>query len=220
MYTLYEHVNKINGKRYIGITGRNPQERWGRGGKNYRTTPRFFSAIEKYGWDNFEHNIVKDNLTREEACKMEKDLIKKYRTQEKLFGYNILEGGDTPVIPEEVRQKMSKSKMGNKNGNHPCSEETKEKIRQSLIGKPFSKERKKKLSEAAKKRHVPCSDGKRKTLSKSYPKKCPVFCEETGKTYESVQECARQLNLFATNVSKVCKGKLSHAKGYHLKYSI
>lgn len=36
--------------------------------------------------------------------------------------------------------------------------------------------------------------------------------------YKSVQECARQLNLQATLVSKVCKGKPLTTGGYHLKY--
>ena len=39
-----------------------------------------------------------------------------------------------------------------------------------------------------------------------------------GKIYESIQECARQLNLEATNISKVCGGKGKTVKGYHLKY--
>ena len=45
-----------------------------------------------------------------------------------------------------------------------------------------------------------------------------VYCLETNTIYKSVQECARQLNLQATLVSKVCRGKLLTTGGYHLKY--
>ena len=78
MYTVYEHVNKINKKRYIGITSQNPQQRWRCNGCNYKSSPRFYYAIQKYGWDNFEHNILFQNLTKEEACKKEQELIKFY----------------------------------------------------------------------------------------------------------------------------------------------
>lgn len=219
MYTVYQHKNKINGKMYFGITSRTPSERWGKNGSSYKTTPHFYSAIQKYGWDNFEHNILYQNLTKEEACEIEKSLIKKYKTQNRKFGYNILEGGQAAELPIEVREKMSKAMMGNKNGlGHPCSEEKKKKISDSQKGRKFSEKHKRKLSEAAKQRHVPCSQDKRKKLSQNYPKQKQVYCVETDTIYRSVQECARQLHLYATNVSKVCRGIHQTTGGYHLKY--
>lgn len=219
MYTVYQHKNKINGKMYFGITSRTPRERWGKNGSHYKTTPHFYSAIQKYGWDNFEHNILYQNLTKEEACEIEKTLIKKYKTQNRKFGYNILEGGQAAELPIEVRKKMSKAMMGNKNGlGHPCSKEKKKKISDSQKGRKFSEEHKRKLSEAAKQRHVPCSQDKRKKLSQNYPKQKRVYCVETDTIYRSVQECARQLHLHATNVSKVCRGIHQTTGEYHLKY--
>ena len=219
MYTVYQHKNKINGQMYFGITSRTPSERWGKNGSYYKTTSHFYSAIQKYGWDNFEHNILYQNLTKEEACEIEKSLIKKYKTQDRKFGYNILEGGQATELPIEVREKMSKAMMGNKNGlGHPCSEEKKKKISDSQKGRKFSEEHKRKLSEAAKQRRVPCSQDKRKKLSQNYPKQKRVYCVETDTIYRSVQECARQLHLYATNVSKVCRGIHQTTGGYHLKY--
>ena len=49
MYIVYQHKNKINNKIYIGITSRTPQERWGKQGCNYKTSPYFYNAIQKYG---------------------------------------------------------------------------------------------------------------------------------------------------------------------------
>lgn len=219
MYTVYQHKNKINGKIYFGITGRKPEERWGNNGSNYKSTPHFYSAIQKYGWDNFEHNILYKNLTEGEACNIEQILIKKYHTQDREYGYNILEGGQASQLPKEIREKMSKAMMGNQNGlGHPCTEEKKQKISMAQKGRRLTEEHKAKLSEAAKKRHVPCSEEKKKTLSQNYPNKRRVYCDETDTVYSSVRECARQLNLHATLVSKVCRGKLHTTGGYHLKY--
>lgn len=46
-----------------------------------------------------------------------------------------------------------------------------------------------------------------------------VLCVETGKTYTTIKECAEELGLFATTISKVCKGKCKSYKGYHFKYA-
>lgn len=47
------HKNKINNKVYIGQTHQTLKERWGKNGSGYRTSPHFYHAIQKYGWDNF-----------------------------------------------------------------------------------------------------------------------------------------------------------------------
>ena len=219
MYIVYQHKNKINGKIYIGITSRTPQERWGNNGSNYKSSPHFYSAIQKYGWDNFEHNILFTNLTKEQACLKEQELIKHFNTMDREFGYNSTSGGEFFVMNEETKQKISQSMKGNKNNlGHACSEEKKKKISESQKGRELTEEHKQKLSEAAKKRHVPCSEEKKKKLSQSYPNKRKVYCEELNMIFESVQECGRFIGAPATNISKVCNGKGKTVKGYHLKY--
>ena len=79
MYTVYQHKNKINGKVYIGITSQKPEQRW-RNGEGYKSSPHFYSAIQKYGWDNFEHNILFVELTKEQACLKEQELIKEFNS--------------------------------------------------------------------------------------------------------------------------------------------
>lgn len=91
-YCVYIHINKINCKKYIGISS-DVAKRWSNKGKNYYDQV-FGLAIQKYGWDNFEHKIIKENISKEEACKLEQDLIKKYNTRNKEFGYNRSDGGD------------------------------------------------------------------------------------------------------------------------------
>lgn len=219
-YSVYKHVNKVNGKQYIGITKLSPEMRWGVEGINYRNKcPHFWNAIQKYGWDNFEHIVVVSGLTKQEACEMEISMIKELRTQDKRFGYNILEGGTAPSIPDEVRAKMSKSMAGNKNGlGHPCSAEKKKKISDAQKGRRLTEEHKRKLSVAKSgKSHPPLSEEVRKKISDSHDK-VPVYCAETDLVYPSVHECARQLGLWTTLISKCCSGRLRSTGGYHLSY--
>lgn len=67
MFFIYMHRNKINKKVYIGITSREPHVRWGKNGNNYNRHKHFYSAIKKYGWDNFEHKILTTVESKEEA---------------------------------------------------------------------------------------------------------------------------------------------------------
>lgn len=217
MYTVYQHKNKINGKIYIGITMQKPEQRW-RYGEGYKSSPHFYAAIQKYGWDNFEHNILFQNLTKEEACKKEQELIAKFNSINREFGYNSTSGGEIFVMNKETKQKISQAMMGNKNGlGHPCSEEKKRKISKAQKGRTLTEEHKQKLSEAAKKRHTPCSEQTKENIRKSSHKK-PVYCEELDIIFESVQECSRQLGIPATNISKLCGGRGKTLKGYHLRY--
>ena len=218
MYTVYQHKNKINGKVYIGITSQKPEQRWGSQGCNYKSSPHFYSAIQKYGWDNFEHNILFTELTKEQACLKEQELIKEYNSMNREFGYNSTSGGDIFTMNEETKQKISQAMMGNQNNlGHPCSEEKKKKISNAQKGREFTEKHKQKLSEAAKNRHVPCSEDKKQILKEKSHKK-PVYCEELDKIFESVQECGRQLGIPATNISKLCNGRGKTLKGYHLRY--
>ena len=86
-YNVYKHTNLINHKSYIGITSQKCESRWGINGKGYELQPKFYHAIQKYGWDNFQHDILYTNLDKETALKIEADLIKTYDTIKN--GYNI-----------------------------------------------------------------------------------------------------------------------------------
>lgn len=72
MNYIYIHKNKENGKVYIGQTKRDPERRWSKEGKYYRNCKRFYSAILKYGWDGFEHEILKKDVKDSDVnfCKL------------------------------------------------------------------------------------------------------------------------------------------------------
>lgn len=130
-YILYCHQNKINGKLYFGITSTSLDMRF-RNGRGYKKQV-FYRAIKKYGWDNFNHIIILDNLEHDIACECEKFLIKKYKTNDSNFGYNITEGGEgnTSSPSDESILKHSLATRGEKHwhyGQH-WDEEIKQKMR-------------------------------------------------------------------------------------------
>ena len=72
----------------------NPEQRWSYEGRGYNKSPHFWNAIQKYGWDNFEHEILFSELTFDEACLQEIEMIRLLNTTDDRFGYNISSGGN------------------------------------------------------------------------------------------------------------------------------
>lgn len=97
-YCVYKHTSPSY-KIYIGITN-NIDRRWGRDGKDYKPKNGrnqnlpFWNAIQKYGWGNFKHEVLADNLTKEKAEQYERALIKQYDCRNRNIGYNVAEGGN------------------------------------------------------------------------------------------------------------------------------
>lgn len=133
MFVVYMHVSPSN-KRYIGITSKKPEHRWNYG-KSYSSNKHFSSAIKKYGWDSFEHIIVYSGLSKQDACKKEKELIALYNSNNPQYGYNNSIGGENPaegaIFSEESRRKMSNAHKGLKH-----SKETKELLSKKKKGMP------------------------------------------------------------------------------------
>lgn len=120
-YTVYCHENKSNGKLYFGITKTSTRRRWSKG-KGYKTQHVFGRAIEKYGWDGFEHIILYTGLSEAEAKQMETDLIREFNTQDGRYGYNITAGGDdVPIIRGTDNPKARAIIVFDLDGN-PCGE--------------------------------------------------------------------------------------------------
>ena len=176
-YCVYMHINKINNKKYIGITCKNPPEdRWGQNGSKYKKDQAcFYRAIQKYGWENFEHIIWAENLFEYEAKSIEVALIATYKTNvsrwhDEAQGYNMTDGGEGArgrEWSEETRIKMSEALKGRFVGeNNPFygkhhTEECKKimsELKKSMYvgenhpfyGKNHTEEAKKKMSEARK----------------------------------------------------------------------
>lgn len=93
IYSVYKHTNAENGKIYIGLTCQAPKRRW-QNGAGYAKT-YFGKAIQKYGWNAFQHDIIAKGLTKDEACELEISLIAFYQSNDRRFGYNLSMGGET-----------------------------------------------------------------------------------------------------------------------------
>lgn len=126
-----QRMSKIQACDYLGVSRATFD--------NYVSSIKFFRAIQKYGWENFTHEILYENLNKEAANKIERDLIRKYDSINN--GYNIQEGGYTSLTQNSL-DKMSKSlKQGYL--DHP---ERRQKISEKLIGRKNSEETKRKKS--------------------------------------------------------------------------
>lgn len=168
-YIVYKHTSPSN-KVYIGITSKTTQQRWGRNGIGYKNCPYFWRAIQKYGWDNIEHEILYEGLSEEEACEMEVKLIAEYKATNPECGYNDLVGGTSgkhgrPYTEEQLR-KMSESTK--KLWEDP---EYRKRMSDAHKGKTLPPEQRKKMSDAHKGQKqwnegIPCSPETKAKLSR------------------------------------------------------
>lgn len=112
-YSVYEHINKINGMRYVGCTSKQPPSlRWSNGRGYSNGQEKFYSAIKEFGWDCFEHIIVATNLSKEDALALEEQRIAEYDTV--LNGYNSAYGGEKNRLSDASKQKLREQRLGEK----------------------------------------------------------------------------------------------------------
>lgn len=108
-YLIYKHTNKINGKCYIGQTCyNNPVHRWHSDGSGYKAQQKFYRAILKYGWENFEHQVLVEGLTKQEADELEIAYIEQFDSIR--HGYNLLIGGSGQTTQSKPIYKLSLTK--------------------------------------------------------------------------------------------------------------
>jgi group I intron endonuclease len=156
---IYKTTNRKNGKIYVGMSKYNPEDNPKYLGSGYILK----KAINKYGVENFEKEILEECKTDEELRAQEKFWIKFLNAQHRDVGYNISEGGDWGDTftfhpdKEKIREKY-KERVGEKNPNY---------------GKKWSEEKRKIASEQSKreKRHIDKKTGLNKAQTSQARKK-------------------------------------------------
>ena len=217
-FCVYMHTNKINGKKYIGQTCQVPEYRWGTNGNKYNRSPHFYNAIQKYGWDNFLHEVLFENLSADEANEKEIKLIAEFNTQDVRFGYNLNFGGRNGLHSEESKLKMSKAHKGKKFSKEHC--ESMGRVRKGKFtgknnpnyGKKPSAETSKKMSEA--KKDIYNGTGNPNS-------KCVLQYDLNGnfiKEWEYILLASKELGVCLSSIGQCCKGKLKKAGGFVWKY--
>ncbi len=188
-YKVYMHIFP-NNKVYIGITCRKPEYRWNNG-KAYYHNQFMVRAIKKYGWDNIEHKILYENLSREEAEQKEIELIKEYNSINDKYGYNIEKGGNHQgKINEETKNKMSKSHFGK-----VIPIKTREKISQTL-------------------------KGTRHGITLINMKSINMFDLDGNyiKNYDCMRDCQKETGIPVQHISLCCHNKLKKTHGYIFRF--
>ena len=199
MNTIYLHRNKINNKVYIGQTIQsNLNHRW-KNGEGYKTCYYFYNAIQKYGWDNFEHIILEqnENWTQEELNNKEKEYINLYKANNPQFGYNISSGG-SDISPNALPKALEWMKQHPEFGQSRAADMLKWQQEHPEEILAMRRENAKKASEARKKK---------------------VQCIETQEIFESASDAARKTpKTTQSKICMVCRGQRKTCGGYHWRY--
>ncbi len=191
-WTVYAHICP-NGKKYIGITSRKPEDRW-QNGHGYRNNRHFYNAIIKYGWNNIEHHILCEGLNKKDAQYMESLFIRNAKSNLHAFGYNRSAGGE------------------GKTGFSPTTE-TREKIRLKLCGTHRPLEVRKKLSEAHTGKKLSDEHKNKIRMSCKNINGKMVYCVTTGELFPSASEASRRTGISRSGITACCRCEMESCKG-------
>lgn len=227
-WSVYKHTTP-SGKVYIGITHQKPESRW-LYGYGYKYNQHFWRAIVKYGWDNIEHEIIATRKTQAEAEALERELIFKYKSYDREYGYNRDLGGH--ALQEASRRKIAETRKtkGIKpwdTGKH-LSEQTKANIARAVKGNknhtvwtPEQKEsvRQSKLGANNPNYGKPMDEKLKQLLIKLHSKPVVMLVDGVATRYDSAKTAERETGIAACNITRVCKGERMTAGGARWEYA-
>ena len=219
MGCVYQALNKIDGKSYIGQTihtmndRKKDHEKYALNGSDLV----FHRALRKHDFNNFEWSILFESSNADVLKKVEIDFIADENTKTPK-GYNMTDGGDGISNPsEETRKKIgNKSRIYNKGkkrseafkkrvsevhtGRKDTPEIT-ERRRQAQLGKKLSKKTRKKISEvqigrkASPKTRAKMSEAQKKRhIEKPFSEESKKKMSETQKGRKFTEERKRNMS--------------------------
>lgn len=214
-FIVYMHTNMINDKKYIGITCQMGVRRWRDNGYGYKNSLHFYSAINKYGWENFDHKVLRENLTKEDAEKEEIELIRFNDTTNRGKGYNIANGGRAlGMHSKETRKKMSESakarganydkleKMWAVNRNRQYTEEQRRHMSEARMGKIVTQAARANMSAS----HMGCK------LTEEHKGKISASIKEAFKNPEVREKLRKAAKENINALAALSQYKLEHMK--------
>lgn len=222
---IYKITNLINSKAYIGQTIYELEQRWVQHNSKSSGCRAIANALRKYGKENFTIEIVTICYSLEELNAQEEKYIKEFNTLAP-NGYNLTTGGESRILTEESRKKIS---IANKGRSHSedfremrrqlqsgkiRSEVTKNKMSKSSLGKPKTDEHRLNISKAktGKKLSLDHKESIKKTLQK------PIKCDQTGQLFESASAAAKELKIGKSTIIKILKKRKPSFKGLSFSY--
>ena len=191
-YIIYKYTSPSN-KIYIGQTNRTLQKRANHG-KGYIHSSYFYAAIQKYGFENFTCEILREGLTLEEANYWERYYIQFYKSNIRKNGYNIAPGGDGNCMSPKGKQRLSEQMKHNNPMQNP---EIAEQV-------------------AKKRRGVPLSDIAKRHIAQGHQKQ--VQCIETQEIFESRNAAAKAYGVSPSGIGRAINGEQKTSAGKHWRY--
>jgi group I intron endonuclease len=188
IYTIYKSVNKKTGKVYIGFDSNWPNRMVVHKSSSKNGVSKFYRAIRKYGWNEFDWSIVYQSLDKNHTLNvMENYFINEHDSYNN--GYNSTLGGDGCfglIISEEHKTKLSSTHKGKKLSLEHIEilrEKGKKLIgdKNPMFGKKHTEEHKKKISESSKGISRPMTEEHKKNLNCHINNSTKVSCPHCGK---------------------------------------
>jgi len=228
MGVIYKTTNLINNKIYIGkrIFTKDKFLK----NKYYGSGKLLKEAINKYGLDSFGREILEevDNEILEER---EIYWIKFYNSNNLEIGYNLTIGGNSRYgrkignMSDDTKKKISVSVSKYlKENRHPFqdknhSDETKEKIRNSLKSRKLTDDHIKKLADG----HRGLKYNKPEKVNRvKIDQRIKIKQLSLGgsfiKEWESITEASKELNIDRSGISRACRGVYKQCGGYRWCY--
>lgn len=158
LYIVYVHITP-EGMYYFGVTN-NIKKRWGGNGVFYKKTS-LQPYIEQYGWENIQHKVLYENLSYDDALKIEDSLIvsgweKGNCINKKRSGHVKKEEGYNRKYydknKEQILEQQKQYYEDNKDKIKQYYEENKEQIREQQ--KQYYEQNKEKIKEHYQKRKL------------------------------------------------------------------